>query len=97
MDVIKWARSEGCPWNECVCEGAAMDGNLTNLKWLRENGCPWDEGVTANAAEHGHFTLLKWSVENWCDIDYDTCRYLADENEHYSILGWLVCDADEYM
>ena len=43
LEVLKWARANGCPWDGQTCSGAAHGGQLDVLKWARENGCPWDE------------------------------------------------------
>ena len=43
MEILKWLRSEGCPWDGKTSEYAAQHGNLDVLKYLQENGCPWDE------------------------------------------------------
>ncbi len=40
LEVLKWLRANGCPWNEEVCGLAATEGHLEILKWARENGCP---------------------------------------------------------
>ena len=50
LEVLKWARANGCPWDEATCAWAAKYGHLEVLKWARENGCPWDEWTCANAA-----------------------------------------------
>ena len=49
--MLKWARANGCPWNEFTCECAAENGHLEVLKWARANGCPWDADTCANAEE----------------------------------------------
>ena len=41
--LLRWARENGCPWDERTCSAAAGGGRLEVLKWARENGCPWDE------------------------------------------------------
>jgi len=49
LEVLKWAREHGCPWNEngyCVCDDAASGGHLEVLKWAREHGCPWSSPTT---------------------------------------------------
>jgi len=43
LEVLKWARENGCPWDKQTCAYAAKGGHLEVLKWARENGCPWDE------------------------------------------------------
>ena len=45
LENIKWAKENGCPWNEYTCSKIASQGNLDVLKWARENGCPWDKYV----------------------------------------------------
>jgi hypothetical protein len=53
LEVLKWARENGCPWSEWTCE-RGDGGHLEVLKWARENDCPWDWRTCANAAEGGH-------------------------------------------
>ena len=55
LEILKWARANGCPWDEGTCEYAAHGGHLEGLKWARENGCPWDELTLCVAAEKGYF------------------------------------------
>ena len=43
LEMLKWARENGCPWDEDTCANAAKGGHLEVLKWARENDCPWDE------------------------------------------------------
>ena len=40
LEVLKWGRENGCPWDKDTCACAAIGGHLEVLKWLRENGCP---------------------------------------------------------
>jgi hypothetical protein len=37
IDVMKWLREIGCPWDEVTFWRAAQQGNLENMKWLEEN------------------------------------------------------------
>ena len=41
LEVLKWARSEGCPWDSYTCYWAAQNGHLEVLKWAESEGCPW--------------------------------------------------------
>ena len=43
LSVLKWARAQGCPWDEWTCAEAAYNGHLAVLQWARAQGCPWDE------------------------------------------------------
>ena len=62
METLKWLRSEGCPWNEETCSGAARGGHLDVLKYARENGCPWGVGTWYAANE----STREWLRENGC-------------------------------
>ena len=57
LEVLKWARENGCPWDENTCAYAALGGHLEVMKWARENGCPWDEETCACAARGGHLEI----------------------------------------
>ena len=41
LEVLKWARAKGYPWDEQTCAEAAKNGHLEVLQWARANGCPW--------------------------------------------------------
>ena len=43
LELLQWARENGCPWDFRTCEAAARGGHLEVLQWAREHGCPWDE------------------------------------------------------
>ena len=43
VSTLKWARENGCPWNEDICRNAAEHGQLSCLQYAHENGCPWNE------------------------------------------------------
>ena len=75
LEVLKWARENGCPWDEETCWKAAERGHLEVLQWARENGCPWNELTCAYAALGGHLETLKWLRENGCPWDELTCEY----------------------
>ena len=49
LEMLQWARQNGCPWDEHTCACAAKGGHLEVLQWARENGCPFDPRVL-----HGH-------------------------------------------
>ena len=87
LEVLKWVRENGCPWDEKTCSWAAKGGHLATLKWARENGCPWDEETCANLAEGGHLETLKWAHENDCPWDDRTCANLAGGG-HLEMLLW---------
>ena len=66
LEIMKWLKSEGCPWDASACSGAAKGGHLETLKWLRSEGCPWDERTCERAASRGHLDVLRWAIDNGC-------------------------------
>ena len=41
LELVRWLRAEGCPWNWKTCSCAANKGHVEVLRWARENGAPW--------------------------------------------------------
>jgi hypothetical protein len=70
LEVLKWARENGCPWDWKTCAYAATSGRLDALKWARENGCPWSEDVYHNALRHEHSDILEWLKSNGCSRSF---------------------------
>lgn len=58
LEVLQWARANGCPWNVSTCSGAANGGHLEVLRWARANDCPCDDLTCAFAfaALGGHLS-----------------------------------------
>ena len=40
LEVLKWARANGCQWDWNTWMGAAINGHNEVHKWAIENGCP---------------------------------------------------------
>ncbi len=40
LDVLKYLRGIGCPWDDRVCAVAILYDNLPCLKYCLDNGCP---------------------------------------------------------
>jgi len=87
LEVLKWVRVNGCPWDSQTCSNAARNGHLEILQWLRTNGCPWDRWTCAYAAWNGHLEILQWARANGCPWDKRTCSHAA-QNGHLKILQW---------
>ena len=88
LNLVKWARENGSPWDHLTCAHAAHGGHLEVLKWLRESGCEWDQLTCDRAAENGHFEVLKWARENGCDWGVSTSVNAA-WSDHLETLKWL--------
>lgn len=87
LDVLRWARANGCAWDERTCSWAAYAGHLDVVRWARANGCPLDKETCANAAEGGHLDVLQWARANRCPWDEETCVNAARE-WHLELLQW---------
>jgi hypothetical protein len=45
LDVLQWARANGCPWDWKTCIAAAEGGHLDVLLWACDHGCPRDQVI----------------------------------------------------
>jgi len=99
LDCLKYARENGCPWDENTCEKAAIYGRLDCLKYAHENGCPWwDEKMCLSAALFGRLDCLKYAHENGCPWDDKMC-IIAAQNGNLDILKYVHengCPWDKY-
>ena len=89
LEVLKYLRSAGCPWDKWVCNYAAKHGHLEVLKYVRSSGYPCDVCVCIDAAQNGHLEVLKYARKSGCPWDSRVCDYAA-RNGHLEILRWAV-------
>lgn len=54
--LLKWRKTEACPWNKDSCTAVAKSRHFKVLEWLYNQGCPFHEETCAGAAE-GEDTL----------------------------------------
>jgi len=45
VEMLAWAKANGCPWERRTCKRIARGGHLAVLMWAREHGCAWGERV----------------------------------------------------
>ena len=88
LEVLQWARVNGCPWCKKTCKYAALGGNLELLQWARANGCPCDKLTCSYAANGGHLEVLQWARANECPWDKLTCAEAA-LGGNLEVLQWL--------
>jgi hypothetical protein len=88
LDVLRWAREGGCPWDTLTCAAVARRGHLHILQWVRAHGCTWNAWTCAYAAENGHLHILQWAREHGCPIDSYT--RVVFENRHFTIASKLL-------
>ena len=66
LELVRWLRGKGCPWNLWTCNLAVGSGHVEVLRWARENGCPWmasDRDLAA--AQLGYTDDLGNVVDQW--------------------------------
>ncbi len=89
LNILEWARENGCRLGEETFSAAASGGHLDCLKWLRKCGCLFNTTNTcSNAASGGHLDCLKWLRECGCLLNTNTCSNAASGG-HLDCLKWL--------
>ena len=56
LELVRWLRGEGCPWDSDTCYNAVKYGHVETLRWARENGCPWTAYTRDKAAAELGYT-----------------------------------------
>jgi len=86
-DVLRWLRTQECPWDVSTTIAAAEGGHVDLLQWLRSQGCPWNTWVCARAALRGHLNALQWAKTHGCPWDAWT-TICAAIGGHMDLLKW---------
>jgi len=88
LELVRWLRAEGCPWDEGTChnavangrrETAAEEGHAGTLRWLRENNCPWSAESRDQAAQKFGYTDDFRYTDDESDDEYGYEYYSDDE------------------
>jgi hypothetical protein len=90
VDVIRWARANGCPWDSAASESAARRGNLGILQWLVAEGCPYGDMTRAWATVRGHNDVCQWLDDRRCPDRPDVQWTHAIAGGHNEIIDWLL-------
>jgi hypothetical protein len=64
--ILKYAHSNGCPWDAETSLAAARHDRLVILKWAHSMGCPWHKRLCFEAAGYGRLYVLIWAQLNGC-------------------------------
>jgi len=89
VQLLAWAKENGCPWEASVCSWAARGGYLEVLQWARNHHCPWSASTCKRAAVGGHLEVLKWARDHNCEWDALTCACAA-QGGHLAVLRWAL-------
>jgi len=87
LEMLQWARANGCRWDAWTCIYASQNNHLEVLKWARENGCAWTSWICKFAAKNGNLEMLKWARANGCHWNKMTCE-AALRGGHLELLQW---------
>ena len=84
LSLVKWLRSQECPWDSNLYIYAALYGHIDLLEWAEKNGCPMDIAQPSNlenhdinrciccsAATNGSLEVMKWVISHgfsWHDL-----------------------------
>jgi len=82
IELLKFLRVKGCPWDEKTCSSAASNGQLECLKYAHENGCRWNGLTCSKAAKNGHLECLKYAHENGCPGSAKYAHHLLPAQTH---------------
>ena len=100
LPELKWARSQGCPWDAWSLTRAAYKGHLAVVQWMHDvEQCPWQEEETIGyAAAGGHLDVIQWLRQRECPWSDGTMAWAAGAG-HLHVLQWVVehgCPWHEY-
>jgi hypothetical protein len=94
VELLAWAKENGCPWVARTCAVNARHGHLRVLRRARELDCPWDAWTCAVAAQGGHLEVMVWAREHggpWDEeleeLHLDCCAFAA-RGGHLEVLKW---------
>lgn len=92
LELLKYAREEGCPWDEQTCLEAAKGGFVEVLKYAYESKCRTHPYACEFAAEGGHREVIEWSQQDGrkysFKLSYWTCAVAAGAGQ-LELLLWL--------
>ena len=88
LEVLQYARANGCPWDHGTCAGAAKGNHLEVLQWAHANNCPWDEMTCTNAARGGYLNVLKYARGNGCPWDESVLHYATANDDEEMVVAW---------
>ncbi len=67
VDMLAYARAQGCKWDRTTPMSAAFHGQLESLRYAHEHGCEWRGDTPSHAANAGHFECLRYAHEHGCE------------------------------
>lgn len=90
IDIIDWMINIGITVTRNVMCLAALCGQIDTLRWLYNKGYKPHTDVMSYAAINGKLDTMKWLHLHHCPIDFNKVLTLAADNNHTSIIQWLL-------
>ena len=88
VEVLRWARNNGCPMPATACREAARSGHLCVLRWLVEEcGVAMNSWVSFVLCTHGFANMLDWALAHGCPWRELECVSQAVERGHLGVLA----------
>jgi hypothetical protein len=91
IEVMRWCREQGCPWNApFISHYAAESGNVELMAWvLQQPGTQLSEAVMSRAVGKGHAAMCYYMREQQCPWDANSTTAAASRG-HVDLLRWLM-------
>ena len=95
LGVLKWAKQNGCSWDEETFMRAAVGNHLHVIHWALENDCPFHEDICSKMAQQGWGGLefLKWARQSnffWNETNIRTIARESENDGFNAITYWLL-------
>ncbi|PNH03482.1 Ankyrin repeat domain-containing protein [Tetrabaena socialis] len=94
LEVCRWLRQQGCPWNSDAPDAAAGAGHKEVCEWLHAEGCPFGDDVVRRAAAKGRWAVCEWLLINICP---ELVKYMeadaavaAARSGHVGLMDWFL-------
>lgn len=94
LDVLKWLRTLGAPWDAHTTGFAAAHGHLDVLRWAVDNGCELrGHAFYGEAAEGGHLECMKFGFARMSARrrfeGLDLAKTYAEDEGHDDVIRWI--------
>ncbi|PNH01918.1 Ankyrin repeat domain-containing protein, partial [Tetrabaena socialis] len=94
LEVCRWLRQQGCPWDANVPDAAAGAGHKEVCEWLLAEGCPSRAGVMlGRAAGGGHRAMCEWLLTHGSPVNGEAAA-MAACGGHVGLMDWLLAWTD---
>ncbi len=80
MEILRWAREQGCPWDDLVHSQAAIGGHLEVIEWAVDNGLPCNPAIAHGAAARGHYHVIAWALRRRLNIPTDVMELISQRS-----------------